>query len=597
MPAREDLPPRKLLLAAGILCAVAALLTLAFILVNGVNAPFADEWWYASLVRSVSSGHATFDSFWSPNNEHRMLIPRIEFSTLAVLTRWNSKAMMIAGWLAAAAAALVIFSQFKQIYPRRHPRLWVAATAVSAATLFSLVQTENWLWAFQFTFFFINFAVVAALFVVCRSPTPLRSRLVVAGALAVAASFSSAQGLLVWPALALSLGLTNDSVRSKIAGLLLLFLAAATTLAIYYSGMQRATELHLTKEQILQKVQLPLFGFLGLLGNPLTHWISYEHLPHRAWFIGLAIGVLFLFLVFIVAKERRLPDAAPWVGMGGYACLVCLVITYGRLGMGYTGGFLTSRYTTHAALLPIAILALLLIALDSTDAEAAPDKSWITRLRIPGAVLTITAIGMLILTGDVLTFRSGAIERNARLVAKTLVPFSAYFDPGVDGVMTGPLYPLCPLACVTIFGTGVKELTDAGYFSRADDIQFVANGSEASGNYKVSRKIVEQRYLGIVEPGWDLSGTVTIDSKLAPNLIFLRPAGRDAFVAATELHPTNQHNNSGHTYEWRLFLSPFILPDRNTQMEMWVYDAESNAFVKVSQEQWNNNDNPNAAGG
>jgi hypothetical protein len=46
-----------------------------------------------------------------------------------------------------------------------------------------------------------------------------------------------------------------------------------------------------------------------------------------------------------------------------------------------------------------------------------------------------------------------------------------------------------------------------------------------------------------------------------------------------------------------LFLSPFILPDRNTQMEMWVYNAESNAFVKVSQEQCANNDSTKAAGG
>jgi hypothetical protein len=594
MPVREDLPPRKLLLAAAILCAVPALLALAFILVNGVNAPFADEWWYASLVRSTGSGHATFGSFWSPNNEHRMLIPRLEFSTLALLTRWNSKAMMVAGWVAAAAAAFVIFSQFKQVYTHRHPRLWVAATGVAAATLFSLVQTENWLWAFQFTFFFINFTLVAALFVICRSQIPLRIRLVVAGALAVAASFSSAQGLLVWPALALSFALTNDSLKYKIAGLVSLIAAAATTFAIYFSGMQRTTELHLTEEQILRKVQLPLFGFLGLLGNPLAHWISYEHLPHRAWFIGLAVGVLFLFLVGVAAKKRRLPAAAPWIGMGAYACLFCLVTTYGRLGMGYTGGFLSSRYTTHVALLPIAILALLLIALDSTDAEPAAGNSRVTRLRVPGAILAITAIATLIVTGDALTFKSGAIERNARLLAKTLIPFSAYFDPAVDGVVTGPLYPLCPLPCATIFGSGVKELTDAGYLQRQDDIQFVTNGAQASGDYRVSSKIVEQRYLGMVEPGWMLSGRVTIDSTPAPNLIFFRPAGSDAFLTATKLHPTNQRSNSGHIYEWRLFLSPFILADRNTKMEMWVYNAMSNTFVKVSQVKCNNT---NAAGG
>jgi len=595
MPAREDRPPAKHLLAAASLCAIAALVTLAFIVLNGVNVPFADEWWYAPLVRSVASGHATFNSFWSPNNEHRMLIPRIEYSALAVITGWNSKVMMIAGWVAAVAAALVIFSHFEKIYPRRHPWLWVAAAGTSAASLFSLVQTENWLWAFQFTFFFIQFTVVAALVVVCRSGIALWIRLLIGGALAVAASFSSAQGLLVWPALVVSFALTNDSLRHKIAGLLFLALSAVATFAIYFSGMQHTTELHLTKEQILGKLQLPLFGFLGLLGNPLVHWISYEHLPHRAWFIGLSAGILFLFLVCIVAKQQRLPAAAPWIGLGLYASLFCLVTTYGRLGMGYTGGFLASRYTTHVALLPIAILALLLIAIDSTDGELERTKLRVMRLRIPGAVVAIAAIATLIFTGDVLVFRSGAIERNDRLLAKALIPFSSYFDPGVDGVMTGPLYPLCPLNCMTIFDRGIKELTNAGYFSRLDDVQYVTNSSDVSGNYKVSSKIVEQRYLGIIEQGWKLSGTVT--TEFAPKLIFFRPAGYDAFIAATALHPANPRSNTGHTYEWQLFLSPFILSDRNTQLEMWVYNAASNAFLKVSAKQWDNSSAPKAAGG
>ncbi|HTD16430.1 MAG TPA: hypothetical protein VK673_14700, partial [Chthoniobacterales bacterium] len=86
MPASQNSSQQKHFLTAALIYAFFALLTLTFILVNGVNAPFADEWWYASLVKSVRSGTATFDTFWSPNNEHRMLIPRLEFSALAVIT-------------------------------------------------------------------------------------------------------------------------------------------------------------------------------------------------------------------------------------------------------------------------------------------------------------------------------------------------------------------------------------------------------------------------------------------------------------------------------------------------------------------------------
>src|ERR1700693_5692066 len=252
MPPEEYSLPKRTVLAAVVLCAIASLLTLAFILINGVNVPFADEWWYASLVQSVQSGQATFDRFWSPNNEHRMLIPRLEFSTLAVLTHWNSKVMMIVNWLVAVVAMLFLFSQFKKIYVRTHPTLWITAVSVSALAFFSLVQMENWLWAFQFTFFFIQLAVIASLVLLTRSNIALWFRLFAAAALGMAASFSSAQGLLIWPALIFSFALTNEPLRRKIIGLLCLLVSAAITLSLYFFGLPRTTELHLRPEQIIE---------------------------------------------------------------------------------------------------------------------------------------------------------------------------------------------------------------------------------------------------------------------------------------------------------------------------------------------------------
>jgi hypothetical protein len=415
-------------LTAAFLCWIAALLTLAFILINGVNVPFADEWWYSSLVKSVGAGQASLISFWSPNNEHRMLIPRLEFSALALITHWNSKEMMVAGWLAAVAAMLFLFSQWKRIYSRTHPTLWATAVGVSAAALFSLVQLENWLWAFQFAFFFIQFAVVTSVIILCRPQIALGLRLLVAVLLGAAASFSSAQGLLIWPALMLSLCLTDDSLKRKWIGLTCLLISSAITLSLYFPGLQRSTDLQLRAEQIIEKPQLPVFGFLGLAGNPLSHWISYEHLPHRAWFIGLSITIVFLFLTWIVIWRRRISDAAPWLGFGAYAYSFCLVTTYGRLGMGFTGGFLSSRYTTHVALLIIAILALILIALNSTEPDSTRHYARLNQLLMLGGYGVTLGITALLVIGDIQSFESGANERRARLLAKRLIPFSEYFE-------------------------------------------------------------------------------------------------------------------------------------------------------------------------
>ena len=260
--------------------------------------------------------------FWSPNNEHRMVIPRLEFCTLVVLTHWNSKLIMIVAWLVIVIVMIFLFLQFRMLHSRAHPILWTLAVGVSATALFSLVQIENWLWAFQFAFFFIQFAVVVSLIMLCRSSISLWFRLLIVTVLGVAASFSSAQGLLIWPVLILSLCLTNDHLKNKIIGVLCLLMFAGITFALYFRGLAHSGDLQLRPDQIMAKPQLPLFGFLGLVGNPLAYWISFEHRPHRAWFIGLSEIIVFLFLTWIVIRRRKLPSAAPWLGLGLYALLL-----------------------------------------------------------------------------------------------------------------------------------------------------------------------------------------------------------------------------------------------------------------------------------
>ena len=580
MAPRENPSSRSRELAAALLCTIAALLTLAFILLNGVNVPFADEWWYAKLVKSVGSGQASFMDFWSPNNEHRMLIPRLEFCTLVVLTHWNSKLIMIVAWLVIVIVMIFLFLQFRMLHSQAHPILWALTVGVSATALFSLVQIENWLWAFQFAFFFIQFAVVVSLIMLCRSSISLWFRLLIVTVLGVAASFSSAQGLLIWPVLMLSLCLTNDSLKNKIIGVLCLLIFAGITFALYFHGLAHSGELQLRPDQIMAKPQLPLFGFLGLVGNPLAYWISFEHRPHRAWFIGLSEIIVFLFLTWIVIRRRKLPRAAPWLGLGLYAYFFCLVTTYGRLGMGYTGGFLSSRYTTHVMLLSIAILGLVLIALVRSDQESTEDPLWLSRASVPAAFCVTFGIAALLVIGDIQAFKSGIIQRRDRSLAKRLILFFAYFNPEVDGTVTGPFYPLCPLRCMRIADVGLRQLSEDGYFRQVHNASFVDSRPEVTGSYSVAG-LGEQRYLGIVEQGWTFSGTVTFD--FSADLIFIKPVGQDSFIAATLLQRIPDAGHAGSSYQWRLFLSPFIISDPDVPLELWIYYKRANVFVKVQQ--------------
>jgi hypothetical protein len=258
--------------------------------------------------------------------------------------------------------------------------------------------------------------------------------------------------------------------------------------------------------------------------------------------------------------------------------------------MGYTGGFLSSRYTTHVLLLSIAILGLVLIALDRSDQESTQDPRWLSRARVPAAFCLTFGMAVLLVIGDVQAFKSGVIQRRDRSLAKRLIPFFAYFNPEVDGTVTGPFYPLCPLSCMRIVDVGLKQLSEDGYFRQVHNAGFMDSRSEVTGSYSVA-SLGEQRYLGIVEQGWTFSGTVTFD--FSADLIFIKPVGQDAFIAATLLQRIPDTGNAASSYRWRLFLSPFIIPDPDVPLELWVYHKRANLFVKVQQRSapWKEADN------
>ena len=578
MPTDNDFPSRGFKIGTAIACVAITLLPLVFIVFAGVNVPFADEWWYSGLVNTAKSGEVTFGTFWSPSNEHRMLFPKLEFVSLAILTHWNSKTIMVVAWFVMAVAAAFLFRQFNKIYSKSHPILWAVSSCISVAVLLSLVQRENWLWAFQFAFFFIQLSALVSVFTICRSDEPLLFRLIVAAGFAVAASYSSAQGLLVWPALVLSLCLTNDSRRTKVMGVVFLMVAALGTVWFYFLGLTRDGSLQLRAEQFVEKPQLPFVGFLGLAGNSLAGWISYEHRPHRSWLIGLAITVLLIGFVVLLIRRRQISRAAPWLGLAVFSYLFCFVTTFGRLGSGYTGGFLTSRYVSHVTFIVIALLALLVLVIDSTSSEREALKITRRRIDVVLAFCLIAVIGALVVVGDARAFLMGMKEREDRLLGRELIPFYTYFDPKVDGVMSGPFFSLCPLR-LKIFDVGLKPLLDEGYFRRLPAVTFVEAQSDASGKYSVSPKLEEHRYLGIVRLGWQLTGSVLEGAGRHSDLVFLKPNGAAGFVGATKLTPASA--DKGKLRSWSLFLSPLLYPDRSIPLEMWIFDRQANQFVKL----------------
>ena len=148
-----------------------------------------------ALIGHAFSGTLHLSTLWSQHNENRIFFPNLIVLALAYTTHFNVvteeylSALMLFG-----ATALVICA-----HKRRSPeRRWIWYCPV-AFLLLSLAQAGNALWGFQMAWYLVLLMVALALFLLDQEP----QRWPVFGcaiAAAVIASFSSLQGLLVWPA-------------------------------------------------------------------------------------------------------------------------------------------------------------------------------------------------------------------------------------------------------------------------------------------------------------------------------------------------------------------------------------------------------------
>src|SRR5271166_871089 len=210
--------PRHYRFTGFVLVCLSSCFPLLLIILNGINVPFQDEYALAAVIKAIRLDQASFATLWAPHNEHRILVPRVIFSILIPVTGWNSVALMVASWAIITGAALFLYYCFARIFDSSKPRLWLLTVGISFLIFFSPIQRENWLWAFQLAFFLVQVGVILSLFSISFRSVALANRLLLAIMFGALASFSSAQGLMVWPALLVTQLLTEDTKKRKLIG-------------------------------------------------------------------------------------------------------------------------------------------------------------------------------------------------------------------------------------------------------------------------------------------------------------------------------------------------------------------------------------------
>jgi hypothetical protein len=177
-----------------ILCAlVFPICYLIFVIHYGKNVPQGDDWNVVPLIGSAIEGHLSWSDLWALHNQNRMLFPNLTFVTLGAATRDNLVVFMVLG----ATLFIATYFAFLHLWRSYVGTLTPLATLVVGAVWFSLIDWGNALWGFQFAWYLILACLIATIWVLSDSATPTAFGL--GAGLAILASLSSLQGLLLWP--------------------------------------------------------------------------------------------------------------------------------------------------------------------------------------------------------------------------------------------------------------------------------------------------------------------------------------------------------------------------------------------------------------
>lgn len=307
-----------------------------------VNVPMFDEWTWAPLVLALHDGTLRIGDLWAQQQAHRSIVPSALMLGLAHLDGWNVRIEAMVNVVIALATQALLLAIFRRVDPPRRS----AAFALASVLLFSLLQSENWLWGFQMSWFLVNLLVVAVI-VLLPSRTPLG--FIGAVLAAIAASSSLIFGFGAWIAGIIML------IRCR--ALLLAWCALGALFAICFAIGYHAPRFENGWAWLSSPLVIVQF-VLVYLGDPLGAWAGR--------IVAEIAGAAFIAAFASCARLAlgRGISVRPWLALAAFALTAACFEAIGRAGNGVDAA-LALRYVTPSTLGWIALVGLSAQVLDT----------------------------------------------------------------------------------------------------------------------------------------------------------------------------------------------------------------------------------------
>jgi hypothetical protein len=321
-----------------------------FIFHYGVNVPYQDGWSDLTVIHQCYSHPVGCGALWTQHNENRIFVPNILVILLAHTTSFNVRVEeILSGVMLVTATFLLIYA-----HKRRSPEIpWLYYCPVIILAC-SVVQYGATLWGFQVAWYLVLLSLALVVFLLDRNELGM-STLAFAIIAGVAGSFSSLQGLLVWP-IGILLILYRRRGRRALA---IWIVAACVTTAIYYYHLN----IHAGREfpssfthYSVSPISFAIFAVGDVLGVPIEPGGSNIAI----FLLGLAIVMSAIAALALCGLRPDKKNASPvgavliWFGL-----LFAIVVAIGRHGLGYWGAS-SSGYTIYDMWVIIGIYMVLL---------------------------------------------------------------------------------------------------------------------------------------------------------------------------------------------------------------------------------------------
>ncbi len=336
-----------------------------FILHYGVNVPYQDGWSDMTVIHQCYSHPLSCGALWTQHNEDRLLFPDLVVILLAHTTHFNVRVEELVSGLMLVSATFLLIHAHKRRSPTI-PWLYYCPVVILAC---SVVQYGATLWGFQLAWYLVLLALASVVVLIDRTEVTVLT-LALAIVAGVIGSFSSLQGLLVWP-----IGMVLILYRGRSRHIATAWIVAGcvtTALYLYHLNIQAGSALpsSLTQHSIFP-AYFSIFAIGDVLGVPIRPGGSNAGI----FFLGLVIVIVALAALGLCGLRRDKTSASP-VG----AALICfglffsILVSLGRHELGYWGAS-SSGYTIYDVWILIGVYMVLLSRI-VTRREADPGRSF-----------------------------------------------------------------------------------------------------------------------------------------------------------------------------------------------------------------------------